>query len=229
MENVCNYSRYMDIAYRNEFDPDCIGVYDRVSSEVSKFIDRYDVTLDICLSSLEMQTKALKIKKIGGTEPDVCVQDEASTYLNMRSVQTALHARLVGSVKSWQACSDVLEYDQLNMEIPTVGLLGNLVESGVRVLVYSGDQDSIIPLTGTRSLINKLAESLKLNTTVPYSVWFEGKQVGGWTQVYGGLLTFATLRGASHEAPFSQPERSLRLFSTFLSGQPLPSNSTSVV
>jgi len=47
-------------------------------------------------------------------------------------------------------------------------------------------------------------------------------QVGGWTQVYGNILSFATIRGASHEAPFSQPERSLMLFKSFLEGEPLP-------
>lgn len=47
-------------------------------------------------------------------------------------------------------------------------------------------------------------------------------QVGGWTQVYGNILSFATIRGASHEAPFSQPERSLMLFKSFLEGRPLP-------
>lgn len=52
-------------------------------------------------------------------------------------------------------------------------------------------------------------------------------QVGGWTQVYGDILSFATIRGASHEAPFSQPERSLVLFSAFLAGKPLPQALTS--
>ncbi|MCI28717.1 serine carboxypeptidase-like 45, partial [Trifolium medium] len=46
--------------------------------------------------------------------------------------------------------------------------------------------------------------------------------VGGWTQVYGNILSFATIRGASHEAPFSQPERSLVLFKSFLEDRPLP-------
>lgn len=41
-------------------------------------------------------------------------------------------------------------------------------------------------------------------------------QVGGWTQVYGNLLTFATIRGASREVPFSQPERSLVHIKSFL-------------
>ena len=49
-----------------------------------------------------------------------------------------------------------------------------------------------------------------------------GVQVGGWAQVYGNVLSFATIRGASHEAPFSQPERSLLLFQSFLQGTPLP-------
>lgn len=104
--------------------------------------------------------------------------------------------------------------------------------------------------------MQRLANELKLKTTIPYRVWFEGKQVhsklqlfsrknhipkilticplnalhseiffrqvGGWTQVYGDVLTFATIRGASHEAPFSQPERSLVLFRAFLQGRPLP-------
>lgn len=53
-------------------------------------------------------------------------------------------------------------------------------------------------------------------------LFVNSSQVGGWTQVYGDKLSFATIRGASHEAPFSQPERSLVLFNTFLQGKPLP-------
>eukprot|EP01018_Ginkgo_biloba_P017341 Gb_10863 [translate_table: standard] len=142
----------------------------------------------------------------------------------MPDVQKAFHARLTGVVKRWESCSSVLDYDHLNLEIPTISLLGELVNAGVRVLVYSGDQDSVIPLTGTRKLVNNLALELQLNTSIPYSVWFEGKQVAGWTQVYGDVLSFATVRGASHEVPFSQPERSLVLLKAFLDGRPLPSS-----
>ena len=47
-------------------------------------------------------------------------------------------------------------------------------------------------------------------------------QVAGWTQVYGNILSFATIRGAAHEAPFTQPKRSLVLFSSFLAGRTMP-------
>ena len=52
-------------------------------------------------------------------------------------------------------------------------------------------------------------------------VWLH---VARWTQGYGNLLTFATVRGASHEVPFSQPGRSLILFKSFLEGKPLPNS-----
>lgn len=218
--SVCNYSRYVSEYYRGSVSPICSKVMSQVSRETSKFVDKYDVTLDVCISSVFSQSKVLNPQQV--TESiDVCVEDETVNYLNRLDVQEALHARLVG-VRKWAVCSNVLDYELLDLEIPTITIVGKLVKAGISVLVYSGDQDSVIPLTGSRTLVHGLAEELKLNTTVPYRVWFEGQQVGGWTQVYGNMLSFATIRGASHEAPFSQPERSLVLFKSFLAGRPLP-------
>ncbi|PQQ06278.1 serine carboxypeptidase-like 45 [Prunus yedoensis var. nudiflora] len=218
--SVCNYSRYVSEYYRDSVSPSCSKVMSQVSRETSKFVDKYDVTLDVCISSVLSQSKVISPNQM--TERiDVCVEDKIVNYLNRKDVQKALHARLVG-VRRWDVCSNVLDYQVLNLEIPTISLVGSLVKAGIPVLVYSGDQDSVIPLTGSRTLVYRLARELGLNTTVPYRVWFEGKQVGGWTQVYGNILSFATIRGASHEAPFSQPERSLRLFKSFLEGRPLP-------
>lgn len=47
-------------------------------------------------------------------------------------------------------------------------------------------------------------------------------KVGGWATEYGSLLTFATVRGAAHMVPYSQPERALLLFKSFVSGRSLP-------
>lgn len=47
-------------------------------------------------------------------------------------------------------------------------------------------------------------------------------QVGGWFTEYGGMLTFATVRGAAHMVPFAQPARALHLFSSFIHGKRLP-------
>ncbi|XP_038692282.1 serine carboxypeptidase-like 45 [Tripterygium wilfordii] len=217
---VCNYSQIRRQHQSGTLTPGCSDVNRQVSREISKFVDAYDVTLDVCLPSIASQSHRLN-KGLYMGKIDVCVEDETTTYLNQKDVLEALHARLVG-VPQWTVCSDVLKYEMQNLEVPTLSVLGVLIKSGIRILVYSGDQDSVIPLTGTRGLVNGLAKQLGLNTTVPYRVWFEGRQVGGWTQIYGDILSYATIRGASHEAPFSQPERSLVLFNAFVGGKPLP-------
>ncbi|KAF8043684.1 hypothetical protein BT93_A1869 [Corymbia citriodora subsp. variegata] len=217
---ICNFSQIQRQKQSGTLTHGCSHVFSTALREISKFVDGYDVTLDVCLSTVFSQSAVLN--KLQETETiDVCVQEETYKYLNRKEVQESLHARLIG-ISTWTTCSSVLKYEMQNLEIPTMSILGELVKSGIHVLVYSGDQDAAIPLLGTRTIVNKLAKQLGLNTTVPYRVWFEERQVAGWTQVYGDMLSFATIRGASHEAPFSQPERSLVLFSSFLGGRPLP-------
>ncbi|WOH05461.1 hypothetical protein DCAR_0624878 [Daucus carota subsp. sativus] len=218
--SVCNYSRLMSEFYRDSLSSTCSGVIGEVNKETSRFVDIYDVTLDICIASVFAQSKVISPQQVINNI-DVCLEDETVNYLNRKDVQKALHARLVG-VDKWNVTSNILDYDHLDVEKPTISLIGSLVMEGIPVLVFSGDQDSVIPLTGSRTLVHGLAKQLGLNTTVPYRVWFQGQQVGGWTQVYGNILSYATIRGAAHETPFSQPERSLVVFKSFLKGMPLP-------
>ncbi|KAM1014658.1 serine carboxypeptidase-like 45 isoform X1 [Malus sylvestris] len=219
LTSVCNYSEIFrqEVIRGGPLSPACDAVANQFEREVpGHLINQYDVTLDVCLSSVEAQSfqlrKAVKI--------NVCIGDETVTYFNRPDVQEALHAR----VTNWTICSNrgVIQYDLKNLETPILPVLGDLVKSGIRVLIYSGDQDSIIPLTSTRTLVNGLAKGLGLQTNVPYRVWVQEKQVAGWTQVYSDVLSYATIRGAGHEAPISQPERSLLLFTSFLRGKPLP-------
>ncbi|XP_074317152.1 serine carboxypeptidase-like 45 [Silene latifolia] len=218
---ACNYSRYVTEYYSGSVSPICSKVMRQVGTETSRFVDKYDVTLDVCISSVLSQSKIISPQEQTGESVDVCIEDETVSYLNRPDVKKALHARLV-NVRRWEVCSNVLDYKLLDVQIPTITIVGSLVKNRIPVLVYSGDQDSVIPLTGSRTLVNRLAQELKLNATVPYRVWFAGQQVGGWTEAYGDILSFATIRGASHEVPFSQPERSLVLFKSFLESRPLP-------
>lgn len=41
----------------------------------------------------------------------------------------------------------------------------------------SGDQDSVVPLLGSRTLVRELAHDLHFQTTVPYGAWFHKSQV----------------------------------------------------
>ncbi|XP_071720100.1 serine carboxypeptidase-like 45 [Rutidosis leptorrhynchoides] len=218
---VCNYSTIRRQSQSRSLTPTCSRVSNQASKEIGRFVNAYDITLDVCLSNVFSQSQVLEQSQDTETKIDVCVEDEMTQYLNRKDVQTAFHARMVG-ISEWSPCSEVLSYEMENLEVPMTPVLVSLLKSGIRVFVYSGDQDSVLPLTGTRVVINGLVKQLGLNTTLPYRAWFNGNQVGGWTQVYGDVLTFATIRGASHEAPFSQPERSIALFRGFLAGKPLP-------
>lgn len=89
--------------------------------------------------------------------------------------------------------------------------------TGLRIWVFSGDVDSVVPVTATKFSLN----SLKLTVHTSYYPWYSGTQVGGWTEVYNGL-TFAIVRGAGHEVPLIQPKRGFILMKSFLRGKELP-------
>ena len=85
--------------------------------------------------------------------------------------------------------------------------------AGLRILVYSGDVDAIVPVIGTRRWI----ESLLLPVLRPWHQWRAQGQVAGFEVVYEGL-TFATVRGAGHMVPYTQPARAAALFRRYLHG-----------
>ncbi|XP_056177486.1 serine carboxypeptidase-like 45 isoform X3 [Syzygium oleosum] len=205
-------------------------------------IDQYDILADLCLTSGQSKLNIFyKMLTSGHSLPssltsedlinyqsfldtkDPCEEQDVIKYFNRKEVQIALHAKLVG-VRHWNTCNyDINEnYRFEDRYISMIPILGELVKSGLRVLVYSGDLDAVIPFLGTRTMVDTLATKvLKLKTTLSYRAWFTSKQVAGYTQEYS-KLSFATIRGASHTAPATQPERSMQLFTSFLKGKSLP-------
>ena len=69
------------------------------------------------------------------------------------------------------------------------------VQPPLRMLVYSGDVDGIVPITGTRAWLAQLFTPSEIVT--PWHPWLLNKQTGGWAQEYQGL-TFASVRNAGH-------------------------------
>ncbi|CAH9081758.1 unnamed protein product [Cuscuta epithymum] len=176
----------------------------------------------------QFQIKGVAVTKMS-MEVDVCITAERSFYLNLPEVQKALHANRTNLPYQWQTCADfaMLNYSLIDGDADVVPLLKKILENKIPLWIFSGDQDSVVPLVGSRTVVRELAAELNMNITVPYSVWFHKGQVGGWQTEYGNLLTFATVRGAAHMVPYAQPGRALHLFSSFIRGRRLP-NSTSI-
>lgn len=152
----------------------------------------------------------------------MCMVYERAFYFNLPEVQKALHANRTSLKYEWTMCTGLINYTYADGNIDILPLLKRIIQYHIPVWVFSGDQDSVVPLLGSRTLVRELAHDMQLKVTVPYGAWFHKGQVGGWVTEYGNALTFATVRGAAHMVPYAQPSRALHLFSSFVRGRRLP-------
>ncbi|KAF8377120.1 hypothetical protein HHK36_030493 [Tetracentron sinense] len=220
--NECDFDDYV---YDNPHNVthSCNQALSDANSIVGDYINAYDVILDVCYPSIvEQELRLRKLATKISVGVDVCMTSERRFYLNLPKVQQALHANRTHLPYSWSMCSDVLNYSNTDGNINILPLLKRIIQHRIPVWVFSGDQDSVVPLLGSRTLVRELAHDLKFKITVPYGAWFHKGQVGGWATEYGNLLTFATVRGAAHMVPYAQPSRALHLFSSFVNGRRLP-------
>ncbi|KAL5706189.1 hypothetical protein ACHQM5_024390 [Ranunculus cassubicifolius] len=175
-------------------------------------VNVFNVYAPSCASN-EPETTSAALK-------NACSGEYVYNYLNTPEVQKALHANITSHLRyKWESCSDILQNwgDSPSTVLP---LLQELMDMGIRVWVFSGDADGMVPVTSTRYSLNKLKLPIK-TTLYP---WIVQGEVGGYTMVYKGDLTFATVRGAGHQVPSYQPIRALALIRHFLQGKPLPPN-----
>jgi serine carboxypeptidase-like clade 2 len=220
--NKCDFDDYTFASPHNVTD-ECNSATSEANTAVGEYINNYDVILDICYPSLvEQELRLRKMATKISVGVDVCMTFERRYYFNLPEVQEALHANRTRLPYTWSMCSGILNYSDTDGNIDILPVLKKIIQNGIPIWVFSGDQDSVVPLLGSRTLVRELAHDLKFKVTVPYGAWFHKNQVGGWATEYGNLLTFATVRGAAHMVPYAQPSRALHLFSSFVRNRRLP-------
>ncbi|ONK62528.1 uncharacterized protein A4U43_C07F5020 [Asparagus officinalis] len=148
---------------------------------------------------------------------DPCTESHSKIYYNRPEVQKALHANVTGIKYPWETCSDTVGNNWGDSPKSMLPIYRELIEAGTRIWVFSGDADSVVPVTGTRYSI----DALNLTTLANWHPWYDHGQVGGWSQIYKGL-TLVTVRGAGHEVPLHRPRQALILFRHFLLNRPMP-------
>lgn len=223
--SACDFDDYAETSPTHNESAACNNFLSNASTEVGTFVNLYDVLLDVCYAPIAEQEIRLN-KRVHNFSlgVDVCMDSEIGFYLNLPEVQEALHANITHLAYNWSTCShSLLNYSTADQSIDMKPYLEEILKHGVSLWVYSGDLDSVIPLTGTRTIVNQLAAKMKLAKTDAYRAWYNKGQVGGWTMSYGNL-TYATVRGSGHMVPMMQPSRALLFFKSFLLGEPLPKN-----
>ncbi|KAI6678196.1 hypothetical protein NL676_038992 [Syzygium grande] len=87
-----------------------------------------------------------------------------------RAVQDALHIR-EGTIEKWVRCNKTLSYTYTVTDV--VDIHKELLETGFRALIYSGDHDMVIPYLGTQAWI----DTLNLTISEDWHAWFVDGQV----------------------------------------------------
>ncbi|PKA49204.1 cathepsin A (carboxypeptidase C) [Apostasia shenzhenica] len=210
---LCDYQSFVHDS------SECEKILDLASKEMGN-IDPYSIFTPSCTSSASFsRNKLLKRMRMGkmSEKYDPCTEKHSTVYFNLPEVQKALHVNPAVAPTKWETCSDTVNENWKDSAVSILPIYKELIDYGLRIWVFSGDTDAVIPLTSTRYNV----DALNLTTVTPWHAWYDDGQVGGWTQVYEGL-TLVTVRGAGHEVPLHRPKLALVLFKQFLSGSPMP-------
>ncbi|CAL0304361.1 unnamed protein product [Lupinus luteus] len=203
-----------DIATVNRTS-ECVAAFIEYEKDTSS-IDSYNIYAPVCKS-----TNLTAHPKKTSPVIDPCSESYVEAYVNRGDVQEALHANVTKLKYDWKPCSNVITkwVDTSSTVLP---LITQFLNNSLRVWIFSGDIDGVVPVTSTKYSIDKL----KLPIQTGWHPWFAYGEVGGYTEIYKGNLTFATVRGGAHQVPSNQPARALSLIKHFLKGTPLPETKT---
>ncbi|XP_016463740.2 serine carboxypeptidase 1-like [Nicotiana tabacum] len=191
----CNFSA--------EFTTQACDEYTDQADSSQGNIYTYNIYSQLCNSSAYFSLP------ISGFDP--CSADYVDNYLNTVEVQKALNVRDIP--QSWGSCNDYIHGSWQDSPDTVLPIFQELMQSGIRVWIYSGDVDHIVSVTTSRYAINKIKTPVK----TPWYPWFFQGEVGGYAVEYQNL-TFVTVRGAGHFVPSYQPGRALTMFSSFING-----------
>ncbi|KAK1298786.1 Serine carboxypeptidase-like 27 [Acorus calamus] len=198
---------------------ECEKILDVAGSEQGN-IDPYSIYTRPCNDSSSLKRNLRGHYRWMLRAYDPCTERYSKAYYNRPEVQKALHANVTGINYPWDTCSDIIGDHWTDSPKSMLPIYQELIAAGLRIWVFSGDTDSVVPLTATRYSI----DALKLPTVMNWYPWYDNGLVGGWSQVYKGL-TLVTVTGAGHLVPLLRPRQALILFRHFLQNKPMPSSS----
>uniref|UniRef100_A0A9I9CIN1 Uncharacterized protein n=1 Tax=Cucumis melo TaxID=3656 RepID=A0A9I9CIN1_CUCME len=209
----------------------CDEILEVADKEIGN-IDHYSIFTPPCseVSSNRLRKRMHMVGRIG-ERYDPCTEQHSVAYFNLPEVQQALHVDPKFAPSKWETCrmfllfvfdetldpnSYVINGNWKDSAGSVLDIYRELIQAGLRIWVFSGDTDAVLPITSTRYSV----DALKLPVIGPWRAWYDEGQVGGWIQEYEGV-TLVSVRGAGHEVPLHQPKLALQLFKAFLAGNSL--------
>jgi len=191
---------------------------------ITSGLDPYALDFPVCASSKaagrhERHTLLKTIQRLRSyfpSEYEPCDSNWATQYLNRKDVQQALGVK--GTV-NWSECSNAVSanYSQSDVKAPMMPVYKFLIDGGykLKILVYSGDDDSVCATLGSQQWIWGLGYPV----TKPWAPWMMDGQVCGYSTTFGSgdkKFEFLTVHGAGHMVPATRPAQSLHIFKNYL-------------
>ncbi|KAF3780706.1 Serine carboxypeptidase-like 2 [Nymphaea thermarum] len=133
-------------------------------------------------------------------------------WANNENVRDALHIRK-DTIREWVRCNWSIRGSYHNDVKSALKYHKDLTSKGYRLLVYSGDHDTVVPFVGTRRWV----ASLNYTVNDAWRSWWVDGQIAGFTISYDHDVTFATLKGGGHTAPEYKPRECLAMVERWLS------------
>ncbi|THH07889.1 hypothetical protein EW145_g3072 [Phellinidium pouzarii] len=162
---------------------------------------------------------------------------------------TTLCYREMGWIETWMSnnqkalgASPSVTFESCNMQINqafllqgdgmhnSALLLTELVNDGIRLLIYAGNADYMCNFIGNEAWLtafdSQFHDEFSVAETLPWVTSASSKLAGsvrsaGSTSTSAGNVTFVTVFEAGHMVPYDQPEAALDLLTKWISGIPL--------
>jgi len=160
----------------------------------------------------------------GALAYEPCEDQFSTDYLNRDDVKSALHVR--GDI-AWDECSRTTKYELKDKMLPMEKYYRTVLESkthpDLRVLVYSGDDDSVCGTIGTQRWIYDLGYPVLKK--YDWTTWTVDGQTAGYVTKFSigkakeSRFSFVTVHFAGHEVPTYKPKEALDLFEKYLNGE----------
>jgi carboxypeptidase C (cathepsin A) len=148
-----------------------------------------------------------------------CEDDYASIYMNRPDVKAALH---VNPDIIWDECSRTIKYEMVDKMKSVIHIYKELLddkEAGIRMLIYSGDDDGVCATSYTQHMVWDI---LNYKPSSYWKLWKVDGQTGGYITEFNtpwdskSRLAFSTVHFAGHEVPTYKPKEAFVLFNAFI-------------
>jgi hypothetical protein len=137
-----------------------------------------------------------------------------SAYLNRADVQSAIHAQKPAA--PWSDCANIGYTITWPSNIPDYEAA---FAAGLKVLILSGDVDMLTcPFESTQYAVDVLERLAGGEVVANWTAWQSLGQPAGYIEKHA-QFSFATVKGAGHEAPGYVPVSSFDLVNAFIAGK----------